>query len=99
MSLLTQSDQRKGENFNGQLLYRKVEQAVVNEAIALHDANGASPARKAWAVGIQDNPASVMQRVMSRVILKNQVATSGGESGDNPIETEVRAALLLIAPV
>lgn len=98
MSLITQSDQRNGNSLNQVMLRTKIEQAIVNEAIAMQDLPASSSARKAWAVDVQKNPGTAMPQVVARVILKTQIATNGGETNDNIIETEVRAALALIAP-
>jgi hypothetical protein len=94
MSLLTKSDQRKGEAFANQLLYRKIEQAATDKAVAIMAEGSPSPARSAFAELILESPAQAVAALMPYVVQNASVQAGGGEITDGDLEFVVKTEVI-----
>jgi hypothetical protein len=94
MTLLSKSDQRLGEAFANQLLYRKVAQAATDKAVSIMAEVSPSPARLAFAELILESPAQAVAVLMPYVVQNASVQTGGGEITDGDLEFVVKTEVI-----
>lgn len=94
MSLLTKSDQRRGESFANQLLYRKVEQAATDKAVAIKAEGSPSTERAAFADLILTSPGEAVVALMPYVVQNVSVQAGGGEISDSDLEYVVKTEVI-----
>lgn len=104
MSLLVQSDQRRGENISGQVLVRKIEQVLINYGIYIKNAfrdnpaNNTNPERLEFANQCLNNVSAAMNTVLPYVTQNATVNTQGGDISQSDIEWVVQTEVNNLYP-